>query len=698
MNIGPLLRSMMGDSRPGEPKSLELKTGQVVRGTVMSVSDDGQEAVIQVQGVKLHAALETPLRPGETTLLQVQPKTVDGLVVLKPMDSQVATMSTTTLAKALEALDMDNTASNRELLQLMQKSGMPLTKDNVSLLLQVSGQKPAGVPLSEWIQSAGIAFSRGLPITAESVAGLHQAVFGPPLHVLLASLEEQIGNLVRASGGEPGLGSNPAAAGLKGSEGSLLAKGQAASLVQIVGTGGSEGSTVVGSPTTGSAALAGQAPASQAPASQAAALQDRVSAGVLGTQGNLLAKDSSSALVAKLQTVLAELNASIPQEGTGEGTAASRGSSTPGVGMPGEAPAAASKAAAAAPAAQGEGPAGPSPGARPTPSAEPWVGRVLKLLGAEHEQQALRAAAPSAPAQAPEAPPVAGASPQGAAGGANAPAPGGAQPTGSGPMAAPGEAPAPLLREAAAEGGGTARTGAAADKPAGAPVETARAAANAVLPHGGAEEPAVAAGSVPGAAAHATSSSAVTDSGTAHETLKSLLLQVVAADDLPAPLQEAARQLVQQLTGQQLLLNTDRTTPFAQVTMFLPFIGPDGTQTASVHIESRRGRKGELDPANCRLWFDLQMKTLGEIMVDVQVADKKVLLKIYSEQEATGAFLESRQDEIGEALAKTGYRLLYMKSEPLIPTIDPETGSGETHFSQPLSYAPTPYKGVDYRV
>ncbi|MFD1178113.1 flagellar hook-length control protein FliK, partial [Paenibacillus puldeungensis] len=363
MNIGPLLRSMMGDSRPGEPKALELKTGQVVRGTVMSVSDDGQEAVIQVQGVKLHAALETPLRPGETTLLQVQPKTVDGLVVLKPMDSQVATMSTATLAKALEALGMDNTASNRELLQLMQKSGMPLTKDNVSLLLQVSGQKPAGVPLSEWIQSAGIAFSRGLPITAESVAGLHQAVFGPPLHVLLASLEEQIGNLVRASGGEMGLGSNPAAAGLKGSEGSLLAKGQAASLVQISGNGGSEGPAVGGPPTTGSAVLAGQAPASQA-----AALQDRVSAEILGTQGNLTAaKDSSSALVAKLQTVLAELNASIPQEGMGEGTAASRGASTPGVSTPGETPAAASTAAAAAPAAQGEGPAGPSPGARPTP-------------------------------------------------------------------------------------------------------------------------------------------------------------------------------------------------------------------------------------------------------------------------------------------------------------------------------------------
>ncbi|MNP19637.1 Flagellar hook-length control protein FliK [compost metagenome] len=182
-----------------------------------------------------------------------------------------------------------------------------------------------------------------------------------------------------------------------------------------------------------------------------------------------------------------------------------------------------------------------------------------------------------------------------------------------------------------------------------------------------------------------------------HDTLKGLLLKVVAANDLPAPLQEAARQLVHQLTGQQLLLNTDRTSPFAQVTMFLPFIGPDGEQTAAVHIESRRGRKGELDAANCRLWFDLQMKTLGQIMVDVQVADNKVLLKLYSEQEATGMFLESRQPEIADALEASGYKLLSLKAELLIPN-HPEEESNSHDLGKSHSYAPSTYKGVDYRV
>lgn len=691
MNIGPLLRSMMGDVRSGEPKSLELKTGQVVRGTVLSVSEDGQEAVIQVQGVKLHAALETPLRPGETTLLQVQPDSKDGLAVLKPVQSApAAVLSAASLAKALESLGLENTATNRDLLQLMQKSGIPLTKDNLSLLQQVSGQKPAGVPLSEWIQAAGIALGRGLPITGETVAGLHQAVFGPPLHVLLSSLEEQIAGFLRQAGqeaaGNGGRAAGSAAAGLPGQSGLTtpeLPTGSAAP--QAAGT---NAGTAAGAAPAGGGAQPNQAAGLVQLARQGAFADVAGGPQTLqpGMQGQAAAGgNGGGALVAKLQAVLAELQASMLQEGMdgdagpGRGTGPA-GSAPVAAGLTGGPGGAAGGSASAAVPPQGEGPAGPSPtGTHPTPAAEPWVGRVLKLLGAEHEQQALRAAAPAGTpvaAAAQEAPPAAGASARAAAGGAEAP---------GGQAAAPEAAPSPLRHAAAAGGAAPGEGLAPPGKEPAAPAE-ARAGQTQAQPPGSADE-----------AAAARSGSGTTPSGTAaHETLKGLLLQAMASDDLPAPLQEAARQLVQQLTGQQLLLNTDRTAPFAQVTMFLPFIGPDGRQTAAVHIESRRGRKGELDPANCRLWFDLQMKALGQIMVDVQVADKKVLLKIYSEKEATGAFLESRQEEVSEALEKTGYRLLSLKAEPLIP---PEGADGaEADFSLPMSYAPSVYKGVDYRV
>ncbi|GAA0134130.1 hypothetical protein YSY43_09700 [Paenibacillus sp. YSY-4.3] len=669
MNIGPLMRSLMGDTRPGEPRALELKTGQIVRGTVLSVSEDGQEAVIQVQGVKLHAALETPLRQGETTLLQVQQPSADGLAVLKPVGSNTAApMSAASLANALSAMGLEDTAGNRELVQMMRASGLPLTKESLQTLQQLTLHKPAAVPMSEWIQAAGIALGRGLPLTGETVAGLHQAVFGPPLHELISTLDELLGNVVRSAVGN----------GAKVAAGNRVVPDQA------------QGQMATGQPSAqGGNAASGQAPAASASSTAHSAAAAGNPAGgqaaaqtAQGGQAAMLsaAAPSVEALAGKLQQVLHELRAAMSPPGGA--AAAERGAASPPPQSPAGAPtaaagsAAAHAAAAAAPAAQahaqGEAPPGASPAlTRPAPEAEPWVGRVLKLLGAEHEQQVLRAA----PSSAQEAPPAAGAAQRAAAGGAEAP--GGSGQAGSAPAAAPDNAAAP--RGEVASGTLQASAGAAT---------------------GGADR---AAAAVPGAQTHgaAAASAAAQQAGAlpeaaARETLKGVLLQLLAADDVPAPLQEAARQLVHQLTGQQLLLNTDRTAPFAQVTLFLPFVGADGEQTAAVHIESRRGRKGELDAANCRLWFDLQMKSLGLIMLDVQVLDKKVMLKIYTEAETTGQFLESREAEVQEALHTAGYQLVSLKSD-LLPSVEPET-MGANEPGSPFSYTPTTYKGVDYRV
>lgn len=85
MNIGTLIRGLLGEQKPGAAKSLELKEGQVVRGVVLSVSDSGKEAVVQIQGTPVRAELETPLLPGETLNLQVGSPGEGGLPVLKPV-------------------------------------------------------------------------------------------------------------------------------------------------------------------------------------------------------------------------------------------------------------------------------------------------------------------------------------------------------------------------------------------------------------------------------------------------------------------------------------------------------------------------------------------------------------------------------------------------------------------------------------
>ncbi|MDK8194644.1 hypothetical protein QP794_31635 [Paenibacillus sp. UMB7766-LJ446] len=203
MNIGSVIRGLLGDSKPGNAKPLELKEGQVVRGSVVSVSDDGADAVLQIQGVQVRAKLETPLRPGETTLLQVQPPGENGVTVMKPLTGTLAELPQASLNNLLQEVGLPDTKGNRELLLSMQRSGLPLTKDNVAMVQNMMTAKPAQVPVEEWVQATGIAFQRGLPITAETVKGLHQAVFGPPLHQLLKGLAEQLESMLTQTAGKP---------------------------------------------------------------------------------------------------------------------------------------------------------------------------------------------------------------------------------------------------------------------------------------------------------------------------------------------------------------------------------------------------------------------------------------------------------------------------------------------------------------
>lgn len=74
----------------------------------------------------------------------------------------------------------------------MQSGGLPLTKETAAKLDAVMNAKPQGVPTSEWLEAAVISVKRGLPVTAESVKGLQQAVFGPKLHELLTKLETEL--------------------------------------------------------------------------------------------------------------------------------------------------------------------------------------------------------------------------------------------------------------------------------------------------------------------------------------------------------------------------------------------------------------------------------------------------------------------------------------------------------------------------
>lgn len=660
MNISSMIRGLLGDSKPGNAKPLELKEGQVVRGSVVSVSEDGGDAVLQIQGVQVRAKLETPLRPGETTLLQVQPPGENGVTVMKPLAGTLSELPQASLNNLLQEVGLPDTKGNRELLLAMQRSGLPLTKDNVAMVQSMMTVKPAQVPVEEWVQATGIAFQRGLPITAETVKGLHQTVFGPPLHQLLNGLTEQLETFLTQNAGKTMvMGEQAASPKLPASGGLPITaaggqqtddSGMSTAGGRQAGTSGQTAPLPQGATTT--PAGAGTVPLSNKGTAEAAAdlrgplqtNQDLGNAETAIKSGAGQAETGRPSIPGAAADVAAGRVIAGQQEGSATGRPDGRA----------EMPAAAS----ASPAAAQTGAA--------APTAAQLAPKLLALL------DALRSASTAAPAQ------------PGAAAQA-APAPAGGQ-----AVAAAGGVPQPVPAGADAQpAGGNAAA------PAGAAAQHAPVThegdpwVGRVLKLLGAEHEQQA---VHGAAAHQRVVEAASP-GTA-DSLKGLLLQLAGSDSAPAALKEAAGQAVQYLTGQQLLLTTDRGSTFAQMHWFIPITGPNGEETASVQIQSRRGQRGELDASNCRLWFDLDMKSLGPTLVDVHVVNNIVSLRVLNDREGMGPLLDSGREVIQEALDKLGYQLLTFKTEPWPVGQEP----GAARKINASDYSPDRYKGVDMRV
>ncbi|SCW74711.1 hypothetical protein SAMN04487970_103917, partial [Paenibacillus tianmuensis] len=191
MNISGLIRGLAGDAQLAEPKALELKVGQVVKGMVLQVGPE-KDAVVNIGGVQVRAQLEAPLKPGEVTMLQVQPESPNGQVVLKPLQSNVQ-LSDGSLTDIVKTMGLPDSPANRQLVQLLNQAGVTLTKENVQAFAKLQAQMPPNMPQEAWLPSAVIAFQKGLPLTPETVSSVRQAVQGPPFHEVLDQLGQLAG-------------------------------------------------------------------------------------------------------------------------------------------------------------------------------------------------------------------------------------------------------------------------------------------------------------------------------------------------------------------------------------------------------------------------------------------------------------------------------------------------------------------------
>ncbi|NME97210.1 hypothetical protein [Aneurinibacillus aneurinilyticus] len=185
------------------------------------------------------------------------------------------------------------------------------------------------------------------------------------------------------------------------------------------------------------------------------------------------------------------------------------------------------------------------------------------------------------------------------------------------------------------------------------------------------------------------------------ENIKSTLLHLLQhpkAEVLPAPLREQMQQFVQQVTGQQLMMaGPAGDNAFVQVAIQLPAPGQENGENTLIQIESRKKGRGELDPDNCRMFFYLSMRNIGETMLDVSIVNKILSVTIYNNQEGFGDLVRALRASLERSLSEQGYRLSGLRVLAV-----PENKGGESSTAvSSLSLPPSSvayYKGVDFRV
>ncbi|WP_068774607.1 hypothetical protein [Paenibacillus sp. FJAT-26967] len=724
MNISGMIRGLAGNVRAAEPKALELKPGQVVKGVVLQVYDN-QEAQMSIDGVQVRVKLEAQMSQGQTAWLQVQPESPGGQIVLKPAAASAVPVTDEELGQMLRQTGLKDTPVNRELVQLMRQNGLPLTKESAAPIQDMISRMPVSAKPEQWLQTIGVALSKGLPMTTDTVSALHQTLFGKPFGDTLKDLSQAIqGALNKGTGEASGGGSADKLLRQLGDVLRMLEQTAGSAAGKNASAGSAAGGQAAGSaaPGPGAAALgqgassmSGQAPASPGGQAGVSAGAGQPAQGAQPPGGNIPADGTASAAARGGGSANAQVQpggsgvitgGSGPAAGTwsqgagasGQGPAPGAGGQPPGLaaaGQTAQAPVHAGSstgAAGIAPgAAQGNNPASASAAlgaGQGAPQTSPGASSASAAGGSQAGGQA----------QGSSAAPGAAAAPQ-TASGSRAAAPG-LSPAGGAPAAPVGTVPAEAGQAPSAQpsnGGGQAG---AADN--GWVRELLRAVGvdheSRLLKQLGGSQVVAGAG-LPSQAAGEMPLAALKPE--AAETLKSLLLQLSTADGLPASLRDSVQQAVQHITGQQLLMSQDKSGMFTHMTLFVPLLNAEGQPTAAIHIQSRKGKRGELDAENCRLLFDLDMKSLGSTLVDVQVMNRIVSLQVFNDMPFIGELLSNSREEVGEALGKLGYQFLSLKASPFPDTAAKKDSANSLPLSRTMidTIAPSvPYQGVDFRI
>lgn len=121
--------------------------------------------------------------------------------------------------------------------------------------------------------------------------------------------------------------------------------------------------------------------------------------------------------------------------------------------------------------------------------------------------------------------------------------------------------------------------------------------------------------------------------------------------------------VLNRLTGMQLI-SQDLSGPMQQIVMQLPLALGEKKSDVTIQWSGRKTSKGQIDPDYCRIFFYLDLQSLNQTVVDMQIQNRVIHLSVVNDSTKIEPIIKALTPTLKEKLENIGYTLSYIGVNP----------------------------------
>lgn len=174
------------------------------------------------------------------------------------------------------------------------------------------------------------------------------------------------------------------------------------------------------------------------------------------------------------------------------------------------------------------------------------------------------------------------------------------------------------------------------------------------------------------------------------DVLKAALIQILNEEPTPQ-LKELSEQVLNKITGMQLL--SQDAGPTQQYVMQIPLSFWKQTSDLTIQWNGRKKENGQIDPNYCRVLFYLDLEFLNEVIVDMQIQNRIMNIKVISDVEEVKQMATPYMEDLKANLDSLGFKLSNIVFQ--------STNEKESQLPKKVSgtyFQSSQYNGVDIKI